>query len=107
MLKRTLLVLGLVALLGNTFSSNSLADRCTTGRVTAVSATSISIYDRETLTFALDGRTRYTKWITNGRWQEATELHVGVLDVGQLVVVHPWHNDENSARWVQIATDFH
>ena len=107
MLKRTLLVLGLVALLGNAFASNSLADRCTTGRVTAVSATSISVYDRETLTFAMDDRTQYTKWITKGPWQQATALHVGVLDVGQLVVVHPRHDDANVARWVQIATDFH
>jgi len=107
MLKRMLLVLGLAALLGNAFASNTLADRCTTGRVTAVSATSISVYDRETITFAMDGRTQYTKWITKGPWQQSTEVHANVLDVGQLVVVHPRHNDANIARWVQIATDVH
>ena len=107
MIKRTLLFVVLAAVVGTALPDKAVADRCATGRVTAFTPTSISVYDRETITFSVDNRTRYTKWITQGPWQQHTELRPDVLDVGQLVVVHPRHDAGNLARWVQIAADVH
>jgi putative copper export protein len=105
-IKRILLFIALVAVVGTTFPGKAAAERCITGRVTALTATSISVYDRETtVTFSLDNRTRYTKWITKRPWQQSIQLRPWEPDLGQLVVVHSRHDDDSFARWVQVATD--
>jgi hypothetical protein len=105
MIKRMLLFIALVATVGTALPNKAVADRCTRGRITALTANSMSVFEDETLTFTLDGRTHYTKWITNGRWQESTELNASYLDIGRLVYVHQRHDGTDTARWVQIATD--
>ena len=105
MIKRTLLLIVLAAIVGTALPSKAVAGRGATGRVTDVSATSISVRDKEVLTFTLDGRTHYTKWITQKPWQEDTRLDARALRVGRLVAVHPRKDDANVADWVQIATD--
>lgn len=107
MIKRTLLLLAVAVVFATTIPGRAVADRCATGRITALTATSISVYDRETITFSVDSRTRYTKWITRGRWQEQTQISPEVLDIGQLIAIHPRADSGNLARWVQIATDVH
>ena len=111
MLKRLLLLIPLaVAIVGIVPPGQATADVCAYGRVTAITPTSISVFDRETVTYTLDSRTRYTRMITNWRWQSSTyitpaEFYAGALDVGRLVAVHMRHEEPGVARWVQIATD--
>jgi hypothetical protein len=105
MIKRMLLFIALAAVVGTALPGKAAADRCAIGRITALTGTSISVYDRETITFSMDSQTRYTKWITKGPWQQPTVFRPEMLDVGQLVVVHPRHDNGNIARWVQISAD--
>lgn len=105
MIKRTLLLIALAAVVGTALPSKAVAGRGTTGRITDVTATSISVQDREIVTFTLDSRTQYTKWITQKPWQQDTRLNTRALRVGRLVAIHPRKDDGNVADWVQIATD--
>ena len=105
MITRTLLLITVAAIVGTALPSKAVAGRGATGRVTDLTATSISVRDNEILTFTLDSRTHYTKWITQKPWQEDTRLNVGALRVGRLVTVHPRKDDGSVADWVQIATD--
>ena len=105
MMKRMLLFIALVVTVGTGLPNKAVADRCTRGRITALTANSMTVFEDESLTFTLDGRTRYTRWPTNGRWQSITELNAWSLDIGRLVYVHPRHDGTNAARWVQVATD--
>jgi len=105
MVKRTLLFLALTAVLGTALPGRAAAERCTMGRITAMTPTSISVFDRETITYSVDNHTRYTRWITMGPWQSSTQFQAGDLDIGRLVVIHSRHSDDNVARWVQVATD--
>ena len=105
MIKRTLLLIALAAIVGTAFPSRAVAGRGATGRVTDVTAASISVRDKEIVTFTLDSRTHYTKWITHKPWQEDTRLDARALRVGRLVAVHPRKDDGSVADWVQIATD--
>lgn len=107
MIKRTLFLIALAAVVATAVPKSAVADRCTRGRITSLTANSISVHETETLTFGLDSRTQYTKWITRGRWQEQTELSADALYVGELVYVHERHDGTNTARWVQVATDAH
>jgi hypothetical protein len=107
MVKRTLLFLALAGLVSTALPDRAVAERCIMGRITGFTPTSISVNDRETITFSVDYHTRFTKLITKGPWQQATELHAGALDIGRLVVIHSRHSDDNVARWVQVATDVH
>lgn len=76
-----------------------------TGRVTGYSPTSISVLDREIVTVTVDGRTAFTKWVTQKPWEQDTRLAGSALRVGQLVAVHRRSDDAGVASWVQIATD--
>jgi hypothetical protein len=121
MIKRTALFITLAAVVGTTLPQKADAGYgCTTGRVAALTANSISVVDRErVVTFGRDGRTQYTKWITQGGWQQPTRFDQKLipcdlrvlgfdplgLEVGRLVVVHPRHSNDNVARWVQVASD--
>lgn len=121
MIKRILLFIGLAAIVGTAVPNNAVADRCTRGRITALSLSvepvggagnnayyilgSMTVREDENLTFSLDGRTHYTKWITTGPWQQQTALTSDALYIGELVYVHARHDGTNAARWVQIATD--
>ena len=98
----SLVVLG--SLVSIALPNKAVADRCATGRVTNLTATSISVQDREIMTFALDSQTHYTKWITQKPWQQSTRLDALALEVGQRVAVHP-RDDGRTAVWIQIATD--
>ena len=111
MIKRLLLLIPLAAaIVGTVPPDKAIADVCAYGRVTNISPTSISVFDRENVTYTLDSRTRYSWMITNWRWQMSTyitpaEFEAGALDVGRLVAVHMRHEEPGVARWVQIATD--
>ena len=105
MVKRTLLLLALAGVVSTALPGRAAAERCIMGHITAMTPTSISVYDRETITFSVDNHTRYTRWITMWRWQSSTEIYPGDLDIGRLVVIHSRHSDDNVARWVQVATD--
>ena len=105
MIKRTLLLIALAALVGTALPSKAVAGRGATGRIADVSATSMSVLDREMVTFTFDSRTHFTKWITQKPWQEDTRLDARALKVGRLVAVHPRTGDARVADWVQIATD--
>ena len=105
MLKRMLLFVVLVAMIGITLPNKVIAGRTATGRITDLTATSISVRDKEVVTFTLDSRTVYKKWITQKPWQEDTRLTAASLGVGRLVAVHPRSDNGSVADWVQIATD--
>ena len=61
MIKRILLLIAVAALVGTALPKNTVADQCATGRITGLTANSITVYDRETLTFTTDSRTQYTR----------------------------------------------
>ena len=113
MIRRTVLLITLAAVAGATLPRSTDANYdCATGRITGVTANSITVYDKETRTFAVDGGTRFTSWPTNGRWQAITRLDPRqlycdsrLLDIGRLVAVHPRHDGTSVARWVQVAID--
>ena len=89
MIKRTLLLIALVAIVGTALPSKAVAGRGATGRITDLTATSFSVQDKEILTFTFDSRTHFTKWITQKPWGEDIRLDARALRVGRLVAVHP------------------
>jgi hypothetical protein len=103
----------LAAVVGATLPRRTDANYdCATGRIIGVTGDSITVYDKETRTFTVDSRTRFTAWPTQGRWQEIRPLETRelfcqsrVLDIGRLVAVHPRHDGTSVARWVQVAID--
>ena len=114
MIKRTVLLITLAAAVGATLPRTADADYdCALGPITAVTANSITIQERETTrTFGIDCCTRYTTWPTRGRWQAITLLNMRelfttsrLLDIGRFVAIHPRHDGTNVARWVQISLD--
>ena len=105
MIKRMLLLMALAFIVGMAVPSKAVAGRDTVGRITDVTATSLSVRDKEIVTLTLDSRTQYTKWITQKPWQEDTRLDARSLKVGRLVAVHPRKDDGSVAGWVQVATD--
>ena len=105
MLKRTFILSLVFSAMGMGFPSNALAGQTVVGRITAYSATSLSVGDREIITVALDNRTAFTKMITQKPWEEDTRLDARALQVGRYVAVYTRKDDESVARWVQIATD--
>jgi len=94
-----------VSLLALATQSTVSATPTLTGRVTGYSPTSISVLDREIVTVTVDGRTAFTKWVTQKPWEQDTRLRASALRVGQLVAVHRRADDPGAASWVQIATD--
>ena len=105
MIKRLLLLIVLVSVAGMSLPTKAVAGRGATGRITDLTATSISVRDTEILTFTLDSRTHYSKWITQKPWQQDSRLDARALSVGRLVAVHPRDDDRSVADWVQVATD--
>jgi len=110
MMKRILLLIALAAGLGMTLPHNAAADhQCAYGRITALGPNSISIFNRDdnegVMTFTVDSRTRYTKWVTQGPWQQNIQYDSRLLDIGRLVAVHGGHDGRIPASWVQVATD--
>ncbi len=100
-----LLLIILASVAGAALPSKAVAGRGATGRIIGVSATTLSVQDREVVSFTLDSRTHYSKWITQKPWQEDTRLDAAALRVGRLVAVHPREDDGSVADWVQIATN--
>ena len=105
MMKRLLLLIVVMSFVGVALPSKAIAGRDIVGRVTDVTATSLSVRTREIVTVTLDSRTQYTKWITQKPWQEDTWLDARSLKVGRLVAVYPRNDNGSVAGWVQIATD--
>jgi len=105
MIKRTLLLIALAAIISTALPGKAVAGRGATGRITTLTATSLSVLDKEIVTFTLDSRTHYSKWITQKPWGEDTRLDARSLRAGRLVAVHPRKDDGRVADWVQIATD--
>ena len=114
MIKRTVLIFTLAAGVGATLPQRSDANYdCMTGRITAVTANTITaVSHRESRTFLVDRQTRFTAWPTDGRWQSIAPLRTRqlycnsrLLEVGRLVTIHPRHDGTDTARWVQVAID--
>jgi hypothetical protein len=106
MAKKIVLSLGLVALaFAVAFPATASVSRTITGRITAFTATSLSVQDREILTVALNDRTVYTKLLTQKPWEEDTRLGARALAVGRYVAVHVSGEGPLVADWVQVATD--
>ena len=105
MIKRMLLLIVVLSFVVVALPSKAIAGREIVGRVTDVTATSLSVRAKEIVSVTLDNRTQYTKWITQKPWQEDTRLDARSLKVGGLVAVHPRNDDGSVAGWVQIATD--
>ena len=103
-MKRILFTASVVVALVFALEANA-ASKTTLGRVTSYNATSISVLDKEVVTFGLDEHTTYTKLVTQKPWQESTRLDASALAPDRLVVVHVRGNDPHMADWVQIATD--
>lgn len=103
-MKRILLAVSVLVALFFALEVNA-APKTVLGRVTSYNATSISVLDREVVTFGLDEYTTYTKLVTQKPWQESTRLDAGALAVGRLVAVHTRGDDPHVADWVEIATD--
>jgi hypothetical protein len=83
----------------------SASARTVTGRITAYTAISLSVLDKEVITLRLSDRTVFTKMVTQKPWQEDTRLDKRALAVGRYVAVHVRKDDPLAAAWVQIATD--
>jgi hypothetical protein len=113
MIKRTALFITLAAIVGTTVPQRSDANYdCMTGRITAATANTITVFDKESRTFTVDRHTRFTAWPTQGRWQMIARINQRqvfcdsrALDIGRLVAVHPRHDGSNTARWVQVAVN--
>jgi hypothetical protein len=105
MLKRTLLLLAMASAVVIALPDKAAASKTIVGRITNYSTTSLSVRDKEVLTVTLDGRTTYTKLITQKPWQEDVQLGIARLRVGQFVTVHVRQDSPSVADWVQIATD--
>ena len=86
-------------------TANAASARTITGRITAYTATSISILDKEVVTLRLNEQTVFTKMVTQKPWQEDTRLGRKALAVGRYAAVHVSKDDPLAAAWVQIATD--
>ena len=72
------------------------------GRVTSFSPSSIAVFEKEVVTFTMNGDTKFTKLIVQKPWQADTALTANALAVGRYVVVHA---DFGVANWVQVAMD--
>ena len=106
MIRGTVLFVTLTAIVSTTVPQRADAGYgCAVGRITSLSANSITVFDKESRTFAVDSRTRYTNWPTQGAWQAIRRIDPQELYCGSLVAVHPRHDGTNVARWVQVATD--
>lgn len=105
MIKRMLLFVAIAASAAMALPNSAGADRCVGGRITALTPNSITVYDDGLNTFTVDGRTRFTKWVTRAPWQQSTALSNHWLSIGELVYVHQRHDGTNTARWIQVATD--
>jgi hypothetical protein len=108
-----MLFITLAAIVGATLPQKAGANYdCAVGRITEVTGNTITVFDKETRLFAVDSRTRYTNWPTQGDWQAIRRLdpeqlycNSSFLSVGTLVAIHPRHDGTNVARWVQVAID--
>jgi len=113
MIRRSLLLIALAGVVGTTLPQRAGANYdCAVGRITEVTGSTITVFDKETRIFTVDSRTRYTNWPTQGAWQAIRRLDTEqlycnsrFLNVGTLVAIHPRHDGTNVARWVQVATD--
>ena len=103
-MKRILFAVSLLVALAFALEVNA-APKSVFGRITSYNVTSVSVLDKEVVTFGLDERTTYTKLVTQKPWQESTRLDAGALATGRLVIVHARGNDPHVADWVEIATD--
>lgn len=72
------------------------------GRVTSFSPSSISVFDKEVVTVAMNDGTAFTRLITQKPWQADTALTFNALAVGRYVTVHA---DWGIANWVQVDMD--
>lgn len=99
MLKKITTLAALAAALGIAASAhaNTIA-----GRVTSFSPTSLSVVDKEVVTFDINRNTAFTKLIVQKPWQEGTQLTFDALAVGRYVIVHA---DKGVANWVQVNTN--
>ncbi len=69
------------------------------GRIHSVSPTSIAVFDKEIVTVAMNGDTRFTKIVGAKPWQTDIALTFNALVPGRYVVVHV---EKGVATWVQV-----
>jgi len=105
MLKRFVIASTLASALGLMLSTAALAGKTYTGRIVSYSATSLSVLDKEVVTFTLDDKTAFTKMLTQKPWEQDTRLDARAFAVGRYVAVHVRPDGSNVADWVQVATD--
>ena len=72
------------------------------GRVTSFTPTSIAVFDKEVVTVAMTGDTKFTRLINSKPWQADTALTLNAVSVGRYVIVHA---DWGIANWVQVDMD--
>jgi hypothetical protein len=72
------------------------------GRVTSFTPTSIAVFDKEVVTVAMNGDTKFTRLINAKPWQADTALTLNAVSVGRYVIVHA---DWGIANWVQVDMD--
>jgi hypothetical protein len=100
MLKKIMTLAVFVAAFGTavaTAHANTIA-----GRVTSVTPTSIAVFDKEVVTLAMTGDTKFTRLINAKPWQADTALTLNAVRIGRYVIVHA---DWGIANWVQVDMD--
>lgn len=105
MLKRLTFAAAVASLVAIAFPQDALASRTIAGRITAYSTSSLSVADKEIVTFAIDARTSFTKLTTAKPWQADTSLDARALRVGRYAVIHPRDGEGGVASWIEIAID--
>jgi hypothetical protein len=106
MLKNFVVAAPLMLTLTASVPSNVMAESHTyTGRVTARSETSISVYDKEIITIALDNGTTVVPWVREKPFvRKTTYLTPSEVRVGSPVAVTT-RSDSNVADVVKVASD--
>jgi len=104
MTKKITTLAAFVAAIGLLVPAASFA-KTVAGRVTSVTPTSISVFDREIVRFGIGNQTVFTRLVTQKPWQQDTALTANALRAGGYVVVHVPEGTA-VANWVQVATDF-
>jgi hypothetical protein len=104
MTKKITTLAAFVAAIGILVPAASFA-KTVAGRVTSFTPNSISVFDKEIVTFGIGNQTVFTRIVTQKPWQQDTALTANALRAGGYVVVHVPEGTE-VANWVQISTDF-
>src|SRR5262249_28269403 len=104
MLKRLAFVSLAVPGLALVVSTGAVAGKTYSGRIVSFSPSSVSVLDKEVVTFTLDDNTSFTKGGRQSPGEQDPGLGASALAVGRYVAVHVRPDGNNLADWVQVAT---